>query len=324
MIDVSCAIIRNDESEILVVRRGENTDHPLKWEFPGGKIKRGETAEDSIIREIDEELSMDIIITDDLPEVEYDYGIKQVRLFPLVCDTLSDEPVLTEHISYKWIGNDELKDVDLCEADIIVAGNYMDWCRRDQKSKNNRQEIPGVIDIDTGEKLKEMLLEKGGYFAVDIIADTIIERPEVLNLMVQYSLSDDKQLAFRASYCIVKAEEKAPGIAEPYYGKFTRFLHSLENESAIRSFLKILNSYNIEKLAEDDQGYLADNCFRYLNTGRYPPAILAYSMDALYKLSLIYPSLTNELRSSILRVMEDGSAGVKARGNQILQQLNPD
>lgn len=125
MINVSCALVRNDDSEILVVQRGEQTDHPLKWEFPGGKIKEGEDPADSIIREIDEELSMDIVVSGDLPEVEYDYGTKQVRLFPLVCDTLTDEPVLIEHIDYKWLAPSHLKSVDLCEADVLVAHEYL-------------------------------------------------------------------------------------------------------------------------------------------------------------------------------------------------------
>ena len=58
MIRVTCAIIRNEENEVLVVQRGENSLHPLKWEFPGGKIDAGETEEESVIREIKEELSI--------------------------------------------------------------------------------------------------------------------------------------------------------------------------------------------------------------------------------------------------------------------------
>ncbi len=62
MINVTCAIIRNEDEEILVVQRAERTDHPFKWEFPGGKIKTGETEEECIIREVTEELSMEVVI----------------------------------------------------------------------------------------------------------------------------------------------------------------------------------------------------------------------------------------------------------------------
>ena len=62
MLIVTCAIIRNEKNEILVVQRGKATDHPFKWEFPGGKVAPGETDEECVIREVEEELSMEIVI----------------------------------------------------------------------------------------------------------------------------------------------------------------------------------------------------------------------------------------------------------------------
>ncbi|OFY73479.1 MAG: DNA mismatch repair protein MutT, partial [Bacteroidetes bacterium RBG_19FT_COMBO_42_7] len=92
MIDVTCAIIRNEENEILVVQRGEKSHHPFKWEFPGGKLKDNETEEECILREIKEELSIDIVICKRMAEAEYDYGNKQIKLIPFICDTLDDLP----------------------------------------------------------------------------------------------------------------------------------------------------------------------------------------------------------------------------------------
>src|SRR5665811_2169866 len=93
MLIVTCAVIRNEADEILVVQRGEATDHPFKWEFPGGKLIPGETEEECIIREVEEELSMEIVICTKLSEVEYDYGHKKIRLIPFVCDTLDEMPI---------------------------------------------------------------------------------------------------------------------------------------------------------------------------------------------------------------------------------------
>ena len=126
MIRVTCAIIRNDDNEVLVVQRGEETDHPYKWEFPGGKIIRGETEEECIIREIREELSMDIVIFMKMEPVDHDYGKKKIRLIPFICDTLDDLPVLTEHTDYKWKPPQDLVSVDFCEADVKVASMYME------------------------------------------------------------------------------------------------------------------------------------------------------------------------------------------------------
>ena len=126
MITVTCAIIRNDGNQILIVQRGENTDHPLKWEFPGGKVAPGESEEECVIREIGEELSMEIVICGKLEPVDYDYGHKQIRLIPFVCDTLDELPVLSEHLDYKWLAAKELLSIDFSEADVIVAGEYLE------------------------------------------------------------------------------------------------------------------------------------------------------------------------------------------------------
>jgi len=101
MIDVTCAVIRNEDDEVLVVQRGEFTDHPLKWEFPGGKINQGESEEDCILREIKEELSMEIVICVRLPGVIHDSGLKKIRLIPFICDTLDEFPFLSEHVDFR-------------------------------------------------------------------------------------------------------------------------------------------------------------------------------------------------------------------------------
>lgn len=138
MISVTCAIIRNEDNEVLVVQRGEATDHPFKWEFPGGKLASEETEEECIIREVDEELSIDVVISGKLPEVEYDYGIKQIKLIPFICDTLDELPFLSEHLAYKWLPAMDLMSVDFSEADVFVAKSYLEKFK-DQK---NLGEIP--------------------------------------------------------------------------------------------------------------------------------------------------------------------------------------
>lgn len=139
MIDVTCAIIRNEDDKILVVQRGEKTDHPFMWEFPGGKLNEGESEEDCVIREIREELTMDIVIRGRLPAVEHDYGHKQIRLIPFMCDTLDDIPFLTEHVAFKWLAPGELLSVGFSEADIPVAGEYLKYIGYEEGSPT---EIP--------------------------------------------------------------------------------------------------------------------------------------------------------------------------------------
>lgn len=124
MIDVCCAIILNENS-VLAVQHGTNSHHPMKWEFPGGKIQQGETARDCIVREIREELMVEIEIVDELSSVEFDYGAKQVKLIPFVCRIISGSLILTEHANLKWFNLDQWEDIDWLEADCkLISCNF--------------------------------------------------------------------------------------------------------------------------------------------------------------------------------------------------------
>jgi hypothetical protein len=78
---------------------------------------------------------------------------------------------------------------------------------------------------------------------------------------------------------------------------------------------------DLEKINSHQQGLLADFCFLKLNSGNSAIAVKAYAMEILYKLTLVYPELANELSASISILMEDGSAGITARGRLILKKL---
>lgn len=120
MLQVTCAIITDGE-KILAVQRGRNTDHPYQWEFPGGKIKDGETAEACISREIEEELSVKISILKQLKPIDHDYGNKQIHLIPFVCLISEGEIQLTEHIAMQWVQAEELINVEWSEADRKIV-----------------------------------------------------------------------------------------------------------------------------------------------------------------------------------------------------------
>lgn len=100
MIDVCCAILVKD-FKILAVQRGPDSSHPWQWEFPGGKIHSDETSEECIIRECKEELSIEIKVLSHFDSVEFDYKTKQIRLIPFVCEIVSGEIMLTEHLAQR-------------------------------------------------------------------------------------------------------------------------------------------------------------------------------------------------------------------------------
>jgi 8-oxo-dGTP diphosphatase len=317
MIRVTCAVIRNEKNEILIVQRGEATDHPFKWEFPGGKIAPDETEDDCIIREINEELSIEIVITGRLQEVEYDYGHKQIRLIPFICDTLDETPVLSEHIAYRWIRDTDLASVDFSEADVFVAENYADVTPVQTYEEHEVDDGTFVEDADIQAIVNNIMGKKEAEW----VAVSAIENPAVFNKLLEYSFSPDKRLAFRASWILTKVCDKYPELIYPFLSQVIESLNKLDNESTLRSFLRIISLSDFEKIKAWQHGLLTELCFNLLNSGFSAIAVKAYAMEILYKLTLIYPDLANELATSIHLLMEDSSAGIASRGRQILRKL---
>jgi 8-oxo-dGTP diphosphatase len=319
MIRVTCAVIRNEENQVLVVQRGETTDHPLKWEFPGGKIDDGESEEECIIREVREELSMDIVICSRLANVSHDYGIKNILLIPFVCDTLDELPMLSEHVAFRWIGSDELMKVDFSEADIPVAAGYVEKYGFPAASEGS--DLPEGSDNVSDDELRDMIVATMGIRHDGWVAKSATENPAIFRKLLEFSFSDDKKLAFHASWILSKACDTFPGLITPFLPGIIEKLDKIDNESAQRSFLRILSLTPLEPLSEKHHGILAEHSFTSLRSGFTAIAIKAYSMEILYKLALIYPELANELSATIIMIEPEGSAGMKARGKMILRKL---
>ncbi|MDP4224544.1 MAG: (deoxy)nucleoside triphosphate pyrophosphohydrolase [Bacteroidota bacterium] len=319
MIKVTCAIIRNDEDEILVVRRGQKTDHPFKWEFPGGKLKDGETEEECILREIMEELSMSIVICRRMDNVEYEYPGKQIVLIPFICDTLDDLPVLNEHSAYKWTTPAGLMKIDFSEADIIVAENYLKITGfTENKTDTNSSTASRPFNE---EELRSTIAGIRGSKEAEWLAESAIENQGILEKIIDFSFSEDERLAFHASWVLTKICDDYPGIIYPHLPRIIEVLDNTGNESARRSFLRCISLSDLNHLGSRHQGLLADHCFKMLRSGLSAIAIKAYSMDIIYKLAMIYPDLTNELTEAINMLHGDGSAGIQARGKIILGKL---
>ena len=124
-IPVVCALIERD-GLVLVAQRPAHKHLPLKWEFPGGKVEPGETAESAIVREIKEELACDISLVRALPTFPHDYGPVTILMIPFVCRLAANnaEPQLNEHVALQWVKPEALTSLDLAAADIPVVASY--------------------------------------------------------------------------------------------------------------------------------------------------------------------------------------------------------
>lgn len=123
-IAVSCAIIEHD-GKVLAAQRGEFMQHPGRWEFPGGKQEEGETAEECLSREIQEELGINITIKKALPAVEHHYPEKIIVLSPFTCTYNGSDIKLHEHQSIEWLLPEELLSLHWAEADVKVCKYYV-------------------------------------------------------------------------------------------------------------------------------------------------------------------------------------------------------
>ncbi len=124
MIEVTCAIILKG-NKILVTQRSEKMKLPLKWEFPGGKVEKNETEESCLLREIKEELNLEIEIIEKLESKKFDYETFSINLIPFVAKYLNGVIVLSEHKDFKWLTKGELKFLDWAAADIPVLNEFL-------------------------------------------------------------------------------------------------------------------------------------------------------------------------------------------------------
>jgi 8-oxo-dGTP diphosphatase len=328
MIDVTCAIIHNLSNEVLLVQRGEKGDHPLKWEFPGGKVDRGESREDSILRELREELNMEVVITGYREPVEHDYGHKQIRLIPFVCDTLQDVPDLIEHVAYKWLRAEEILLFDLAEADVVVAESYIrseeaklsDYCVELIPGNTGEQRAEGDILIDA--ELSAMLLKLSGVREAEWIASTAPGDNELIEKLFSFCSSGNERLAFRASWVLTKICEQEPRPFTDMAGEIAVRLMTITNRSVQRSMLKILSVTGTAMLDEKEQGLLADFCLSLLRENSSPVAVKVYSMDIMLDIVSRHKEMAHEFVAVMSMLPSDSHGALKSKSRYILKRLS--
>lgn len=117
-LQVVAALIINQD-KVFATQRGYG-EFKDGWEFPGGKIEPGETPEQALKREIQEELATEIQVMKSLTTVEYDYPTFHLSMQCFICKVKRGELTLLEHEAARWLSYDELDEVDWLPADRIV------------------------------------------------------------------------------------------------------------------------------------------------------------------------------------------------------------
>ena len=115
-IEVSAALIFRD-GKILITQRHTSAHLGGLWEFPGGKCEPGETFEQCLVREIQEELGIEIEVGQLLEEISHAYAEKTVRLKFFICKFISGIPQPLDCAAFKWIEKAEMAEFEFPAAD---------------------------------------------------------------------------------------------------------------------------------------------------------------------------------------------------------------
>lgn len=121
LIKVVGAVIENQNNEILCALRSPNMSIPNRWEFPGGKVEKGESLKEAIEREIQEELNCNIEFTDVFNDNTHEYDTFIVNLITIKCSLISGTPTANEHSKIMWLRRENLLSLKWAPADISAV-----------------------------------------------------------------------------------------------------------------------------------------------------------------------------------------------------------
>ena len=126
LINVAVAVITDDIDRVLITRRPLRTTHGGMWEFPGGKLEEGELASTALVRELKEEIGVDVLLSDYLGEIHHSYDDRAVSLFIYHVSQYRGEPQCCEdQMDLKWADIDCLHELQFPAANAKIIELFM-------------------------------------------------------------------------------------------------------------------------------------------------------------------------------------------------------
>lgn len=126
LVKVVAAIIENEKNEVLCALRSPDMSIPNMWEFPGGKVEKGEDVFSALIREIDEELQCKVETEDAVfNDNTHEYETFIINLLSIKCKIIEGTPIASEHSKFIWLKRENLSSLKWAPADIPAVEQLM-------------------------------------------------------------------------------------------------------------------------------------------------------------------------------------------------------
>lgn len=125
-IHVAVGIVINTQKQILLAKRHAHLHQGGKWEFPGGKVEANESVSDALIRELKEEVNLDVSSTTEFMDISHDYPDKHVRLDIHLVTDFSGNASGMEGQQVKWVEVQSLSEYEFPEANKPIVEKLFD------------------------------------------------------------------------------------------------------------------------------------------------------------------------------------------------------
>lgn len=125
MIDVVCGVIEDGRGRFLACLRPQGKHLGGLWEFPGGKVDPGEAPAAALVRELREELGVEILVLESLQAVDWEYSDVTIRLRPYRSRVVSGEIRAIEHQEVRWCDSSDWEELDWAPADVPVIREWL-------------------------------------------------------------------------------------------------------------------------------------------------------------------------------------------------------
>ena len=114
--DVVAAVLKDGE-KFLIAKRGDNQSFPSKWEFPGGKVEEGESFKSALLREIKEELNVNINVLKKIASEKVEVNNIIISIHYFYAEIISGAVELVEHSDFKWVVKSDFNSFDFIIGD---------------------------------------------------------------------------------------------------------------------------------------------------------------------------------------------------------------